>query len=341
MSYQTKRKDLDLFIKEYLEKSETMEPNQIYNIKDEKNPFKLQYYQLIEYIKFGNELNKYLSDWSLDEESNCSLIKAGKETNKLIQNEHCLIDKKWIKKWRDHVGYEEIKQYFKISNNKIIDDEENFNWIISIIEKNSKNNLLFPLNNNNIYKKNEVIEDSDFELINKQWYRLFSIGSQKTMDRNNIKFFPVIFLKEKYIVYLNYNMFWIFFKEKKLKIQFEIIVKFEECSDKKKIILDELNDKNINEWVKEIKFDLFSDLQKEIIIHGCKLVIINKTLKYKLKENPNYNNLIPNLLNNRNELLNENKKFQKILYFHYKLKLWIIWKNLIIIQRLHYLLQKK
>ena len=46
MSYQTKRKDLDLFIKQYLKKSETMEPNQVYNIKDEKNPFKLQYYQL-------------------------------------------------------------------------------------------------------------------------------------------------------------------------------------------------------------------------------------------------------------------------------------------------------
>ena len=306
MSIKKKGKDLDSFVEEYLKKSENMEPNQVYNIKDENNPYELQYYQLIEYMKFRNELNTYISGWSLSEDSNRTVVKTGKES-KLVQDKYCLIDKKWIKKWRKHVGYEEIKQKFKISENRAIDDDENYNWIIPVIEKNSKDNLLIPLDNNEIYKEHEVIAESDFELINKQCYRLFSIGSQKTMDITNYKLLPVQFLKEKYIVIINYNIFWIVFKEKKTKTQFEIIVKFETISDKKRALMDDFTHKNINEWVNEIGFNLFSDLQGEKIIHDCKLVLINKTLKYKSKDNPNTNNLNPNLQNNRYELLNENK----------------------------------
>ena len=47
MSIKKKGKDLDSFVEEYLKKSENMEPNQVYNIKDENNPYELQYYQLI------------------------------------------------------------------------------------------------------------------------------------------------------------------------------------------------------------------------------------------------------------------------------------------------------
>ena len=184
MYIKKERRDLNSFVEEYIKKSENIDSNQLYNSKDEKDPYSLQYYQLIEYIKFRNELNKYISGWDLSEDINRTLIKTGKE-NKLVQDKYCLIDKKWIKKWRAHVGYEEIKKKFKVSDNKTIDDDEHYNWIISIIEKKSKDNLLFPLNNNEIYKNNEVIPDSDFELINNNCYRLFTIGSQKTMDIYN------------------------------------------------------------------------------------------------------------------------------------------------------------
>ena len=111
------------------------------------------------------------------------------------------------------------------------------------------------------------------------------------MDITNYKLLPVQFLKEKYIVIINYNIFWIVFKERITKTQFELIVKFETISDKKRAVMDDFTHKNINEWFNEIGFNLFSDLRKEVIIHDCKLVLINKTLKYESKENINSNNL--------------------------------------------------
>ena len=100
-------------------------------------------------------------------------------------------------------------------------------------------------------------------------------------------------------------MFWIVFKEYTLKTQFEIIVIFKEISDRKKDIMNDFTNKN--EWVKEIGFNLFSDLEKEIDLYGCKIIIVNKTLKFKQKEKNNNNILSPNILNKRTGVLNLNK----------------------------------
>ena len=71
--------------------------------------------------------------------------------------------------------------------------------VSKIIEKYSQDNLLFPLNNSKIYVNSEVVPDFDFELINKECYRLFTIGAKKTFDISNYRTFPVKFLKEKYL----------------------------------------------------------------------------------------------------------------------------------------------
>ena len=283
MSIKKERKKIDVLIEELVKKSENMDLNQIYNAKNDEDPYLLQYYQLIEYIKFRNDVNTYIKSWDLSEDSNVrSQIFTGNRPQ-LVQERHCLIDKRWIKKWRRHVGYEEIKNKFYQNRYKIIDNDDNYNWIVPIIEKNSKDNLLFPLDNNGIYENNEVIQGSDFELITKKCYQLFSIGSQKTMDITNYKLLPVHFLSEKYIVIFNYTSFWIVFKEKKIQSQFEIIVQFETISDQKKTLLDELIYKDINEWVNEIGFNLYKDTELKKEIHSCKIIIINKTLKYKQK----------------------------------------------------------
>ena len=308
MSIKKDRKKVDSLFEELLKKSENLDPNQIYNTKDDEEPFLLQYYQLIEYIKFRNDLNTYIKGWSLSEDSNnVTQIFTGNNQH-LFQQKLCLIDKKWIQKWRKHVGYEEIKDKFHKYGYKLIDNNDNYKWIIPIIEKNYKDNLLHPLDNKGIYNENnEVIPDSDFELISNDSYKLFSIGSKKTMDITNCRLLHASFLNEKYIVIFNNTTFWIVFKEQKLQIQFEIIVQFGNVSEQRKILWEELVSKDINDWVNEIGFNLYSDLESKKIIHGCELIIINKTLKYKQKENTNSNNIIPNLQNNRFELLNENK----------------------------------
>ena len=47
--------------------------------------------------------------------------------------------------------------------------------------------------------------------------------------------------------------------------------------------MDDFTHKNINEWVNEIGFNLFSDLQGEKIIHDCKLVLINNIYPLRIK----------------------------------------------------------
>ena len=201
---------------EYKKKLENEENVQIYNIKEGEYPFILQYHQLIEYLKFRNEINNYINSWNIleNKERRQTLIKKKDKTN-VRQNKYCLIDKEWIRKWRKHVGYEEIKKYFKnLREKNIIDDMNNYKWIVDIIEKNSKDNLLCPLDNSSVFKNNEVILDSDFELINEECYKLFTMGVKKTIDTSNYRFIPIIFLKGKYILLLNDNLFLIVFKEK-------------------------------------------------------------------------------------------------------------------------------
>jgi hypothetical protein len=234
------------------------------------------------------------------------MINKKNETN-LQQNKYCLIDKKWIRKWRKHVGYEEIKNYFKnLGENNVIDDINNYKWMVEIIDKNSKDNLLCPLDNSSVYENNEVIPDSDFELINQKCYELFTIGAKSSFDKNNYKLFPVCFLCEKYIILINEELFLIVFKEKTRQIQFELMLKFEKISDTKKNIMDDLSNKDINDWVNENGFDLSSDSEKQINLYDCIVTIINKSLKSKKKNSSLRNSCAPDLMSKRDTLLMEN-----------------------------------
>ena len=291
--------------KYFINKLENEENEYIYNTKDETAPFLLQYYQLIEYLNFRQDLNNYISGWFKTYKNyNLTIIENKEEKKSLLeQNRYCLIDKDWIKKWRKHTGYEEIKKKFQELQLPIESGEKNYKLVSEIIEKHSQDNLLFPLNNSKIYVNNEVVPDSDFELINKECYRLFTIGSKKTTDISNCRTFPVYFLKEKYLIIFNDNLFWIVFKEKTKQIQFEILIKFEKINQNKKSIIEDLTDKDINEWVNNIGFNLFSDEEKEINIYDCIIIVINKSLKY-IKKNGLKNSVNPYSYEKGAELIN-------------------------------------
>jgi hypothetical protein len=150
--------------------------------------------------------------------------------------------------------------------------------MVEIIDKNSKDNLLCPLDNSSVYENNEVIPDSDFELINRECYELFTIGAKRSIDKNNFKLFPVYFLYGKYIILLSDKLLLIVFKEKTRQIQFELMLKFEKISDTKINILNDLSIKDINDWVNYYGFNLSSDLEKKIKINNFIITIINKSL---------------------------------------------------------------
>ena len=101
--------------------------NHFYNVKEEKNPFLLQFKQLKYYYNKRMNFKGILSK---------GLNQKEEKLNNFIQNEYCLIDKAWLKKWKKHIGYKDIKnkiKEFKINRDL---DNEDYKWISEIIDKN-------------------------------------------------------------------------------------------------------------------------------------------------------------------------------------------------------------
>ena len=312
-------KNLSKIFEEFLRKSTIINNetnNHIYNMKYSKLPFILQFIQLINYYNYSKQFEKILLTGEIPDEiekgGTCINNKNGQKKN-TIQNSYCLIDKNWIEKWKKHVGYHDIINY---CNNNQINRKLNSNdykWISKIIEKNSIENYLNPLDMSFIYKNNEIDPLSDFDIIHKDCFILFSIGSKNIPENKNFKKYPIRFFKGKFIIYFNDELLWISFKQNKdstNKKYFEIIINFKEKKIKeegkeKKNVMNTFINEDINEWLNSIGFNLNSTTQKEITLDNCKIQIINKTLKY-IQEKAQENNIYPNIFNKRNELLNTN-----------------------------------
>ena len=277
--------------------------NHFYNVKEEKNPFLLQFKQLKYYYNQRMEFKKTLSN---------GLDKNDEKINNFIQNEYCLIDKAWLKKWKKHIGYKDIINKIKEIKIERDLDNEDYKWISGIIDKNYKENYLNPLDNNTIYKDNEINPLADFKVIHKESFKLFNINS-KFQDPNIIgRTYPISFFKDKYFLYLNDDMVFIAFRQANSHKFNEIVGEFKEIKEQKDVqlsknqIIDDCFNKDIYKFLKEIHFNFF-ELEKEIEIHNCKIKIYNKTLLKKAKGDQMRNNVFPNINNERNELLNSNK----------------------------------
>ena len=276
--------------------------NHIYNKKEGKHPFLLQFKQLKHYYNHRKAFKKQLQEDELNPSKN------------VIQNIFCLIDKKWLKKWKKHVGYKEIKN--KIKEDKIERDLDNndYKWISEIIDKNYIENYLNPLDNITIYKDNEIDPLADFKVIHKDCFKLFNINSKNSSVNTNFRNYPLRYFKEKYIVFLDNEMLFISFKKNNSQ-NFELIFEFTEIKEKnkenenikgsKKKIIDILVNKDINEWPKELSIG-FNEIEKESDYTNCKIKIYNKVLLRKVEESQIRNSLVPNINGERNELLNTN-----------------------------------
>ena len=117
--------------------------NHIYNEKKGNRPFLLQFKQLKYYYNLTKHFKNKVSLGYFSKEDD----KYGFNQSHNIKNMYCLIDRKWLKKWKKHVGYKEIKN--KIKEDKIERDLNNndYKWISEIIDKNYKENFLNPLDN--------------------------------------------------------------------------------------------------------------------------------------------------------------------------------------------------
>ena len=175
------------------------EITQIYNMEanKENGQFLLQTKQLIVYYNFRRKFKEALEKGHYHLNNTSNNFQYSRD---YIQNEFCLIDQEWIENWKKHVGYKEIEYFCK--NNKIDRDlnDNDYVFIKPIIEKNSKENLLPLLDNQNIYNENDDITNpySDFYIVDKDCYKLFTFGNDARIFNDKTaknRFFPVKFLK--------------------------------------------------------------------------------------------------------------------------------------------------
>ena len=83
---------------------------------------------------------------------------------------------------------------------------------------------------------------ADFRIIHKESFQLFNIISETPEKNTKFKRYPILFFKDKYIIFLNNNIFFIAFKRiNSIKFN-EIIVDF--IKIKEKILKDNKNEYN-------------------------------------------------------------------------------------------------
>ena len=237
--------------------------------KDKK--YFLEFRQLKEYYNFHRKFKANMTD--------------EKMIGKIFQNDYYLIDKNWLNKWKECVGYNDISQ---IKKDRDIDDDD-YELFIKLLPKNIKDIRLFPLDNSNIYSNNEDINPlSEFIIINKACHDVFKESRKNMNYEKKERALPLQFLKNKIILNVNVNTRIIYFKNEK-NVDEEIIIIFLKNDYKNQILQEIEKTDNFKYWLKDKSFDL--DVLDELEIEGFGYKIINKKLKLKNKNNVNRVNI--------------------------------------------------
>ena len=246
-----------------------------------------------------------------------------------------LIDKEWLNKWKESIGYSQIKNCYRANNYNRDLNEADFQWIQKIIKENSKN-IVPPFNNQKIFDNNNNLNIfSEFVIVDKNCYDLFKNGNNNRALIND-KAYEVILFSEKLILVIDEKHILLkFFRiENETKYSHEIIIKFlsNVTNEIKNEFYEILGKTNIIEWLNNLKFNL--DLTNEIKMKNRRIEynIINRQLKLKKnKKNKGMppiinqqinqyqmpvNNPIYNLGNNNNNIVSNqinNNEFTKLV----------------------------
>ena len=301
------------------------------NIKKDNNEFfpYLLFKQLMKYYNFKRRIDELLEDGLFNNKDNnltvplkgsISSVNSVDSTiiaNKYYQSQFCLIDRSWINKWKEYIGYSEIIN--SVKKNRI--RETDYDTIKQKIKKNIKGKLYSNLDMSIIYPNNTLDYFSNFDIILKKYFKEFINYIPSKIRNNEIieKCYSVMISKSKYIIKLDDDTYQIVFRENyvfnnyvELLIIFQMLYEVNQgkSSDKSKII-KEFQTEDINDWLKKYDFDIASDLQKEIKQTNIKFIIINKTkiLKAEKKRKNIYNSVNPSdPLNYKASILTKNHK---------------------------------
>ena len=263
----------DKDIQNYIDKLDENRFNLVYNIQTEQlKPHIIQFKQLIAYLNFKIFLKEKLSNLNTKNES---------------LKEMYLIDKEWIKKWKMHIGYKNIKTFYNLykTKNKVLNMND-YDWIEPVINNNCQN-FLSSLNNKKIYDNRNVlnINNSEFIIVDKECYSLFSLNFIKEQNKLNIvKNYEVKIYFGKLILIISESIYLLKFKVKDLNCNFELLIIFDKKYNIREQFLVEIANYDINDWIIEINFDLLSKEQMEL--KG--FTIMNRTLILKKRKSMNF-----------------------------------------------------
>ena len=243
--------------------------NKLANIKINDNQTELK--RLIEYFNFRKKFKSdLLNKYSLKEK----------------KDQLYLIDKKWLKKWKEYIGYKKIKQFYKSNNYNNDLNENDFPWIRKIINENQKKNIS-SYDNKEIYNnKNNIDIFSEFAIVNKNCYFLFNNGNNKSNEElikdktYEIRIFfekLILIIDEKHILLKFYR------NQNESKKSHEIIIEFlSNVTDNiKNELYEQIGKLNINEWLNHLKFNLDSTKQQTMKNSRIEYNIINRQLNLK------------------------------------------------------------
>ena len=222
----------------------------------EDKPFFLEFKQLKEYYNFKRKFEKDRSDAKLYNKPN--------EPKKPIQNEYYLIDRNWLNKWKEYVGY---KEFIKFVVEREANDND-YNIFKNFLLKEKKEVKLFPLDNSDIYREDGRINPlAQFIIINKKCKEVFGESRQNMVYHIEEKSVPLLFLKDKIILHISGNIKIIFFKNDVNNVNEEIVLIFLDDENKKNTdikadILKEIAEKDFKEWLKNRSFQMRIDLFK-------------------------------------------------------------------------------
>ena len=229
-------------------------------------PFQLEFRQLKEYFNFRRRFKTDKID-----------------TNKqgiTFPRDYSLIDKNWLNKWKESVGY---NNFVSFDFNREVKDSDYNTFINNCLPANKNEIKLSPLDNSNIYNsQGEINPLAEFIIIDKKCQEVFG-ESRQNMAYNIIeKPVPLTFFNDKIILHINNNTKLFCFRDDITNKDMEIIIIFKEQGNIEQI-LNDINQTNFKYWLKDKSFQMDGPDELEVEEQGWKMKIINKNLKLNLR----------------------------------------------------------
>ena len=254
-------------------------------------PFQLEFRQLKEYFNFRRKFKSDKYDTS--------------KQNITIQDEYYLINRNWIQKWKQYVGFNE---FCSLNLNRDVNDKD-YDIFLDSLPKNINEMKLAPLDNSNIYNNmSEINPLAEFIIIDKKCHEAFRESSKKIENKIIERPIPLKFSKDKIILHIDTNIKIICFKDDITKLDMEIIIIFKKQKSINKI-LTEIDKQYFKTWLFERGFTVENLDEFDFNEQGCDIKIINKNLK--IKNGINGLNFAFN--NQNNVLINENQSLRNEL----------------------------